>query len=517
MNRKKMYALIVIVILSLPTTFSLLSPGFFQTDDGEWMIIRFSAFHQALREGQFPVRFLPRLNYGYGYPVANFLYPGFMYLAEPIKVMGFGFVDTIKIVIGLSLISSSIFTFLWLSKIFSKTASVFGALIYLYAPYHLYDTYTRGSVGEVLALAVAPFIVWNIERKSLFWTSLGIGLLILSHNTLAVLFLSVIGGYVLVKYKKTLKFYIGSFLLGIGISTFFWFPALYDLQYTVFSSTKISHPFDHFASVSLMGFPILLLLFVSVFQVVVRYNSVKNNQNFPLVLYFFVIALVALILSSSVSSLFWRVFPISFIQFPFRILSLELVSMAFISSFFLHLIQKKVQLITAIAISGVIFISSYQYLFPKAFFDKGDGFYSTNEDTTTVKNEYMPKWVKNIPLVRPKDVVEAEYGLISDLTFKSGFFRFSFQPNHEANSFLTINKVYFPGWVAEVNNNKIPVFPTQNGLIGIHISGVKRSDIQLFFSETTERTIGNIISVISFLLLVTISIYNTKILKKYIR
>ena len=94
--KKNFIWILLIILFSIPSIVALLHPGFFQSDDGEWMIIRFSAFHQALRDGQFPVRFLSRLNYGYGYPVADFLYPGFMYLGEIFKLLGFLKLEKVK-------------------------------------------------------------------------------------------------------------------------------------------------------------------------------------------------------------------------------------------------------------------------------------------------------------------------------------------------------------------------------------------------------------------------------------
>jgi len=170
--KAKLFFLIFIVFLSIPAILPLLHPGFFQSDDGEWMIIRFSSFYQSFVDGQFPVRFLTRLNFEYGYPVANFLYPGFMYLGVPIHILGIGFVDTIKIIFGVSMIGSAIFCYLWLSRFFDKLSSLVGALFYLYTPYHLFDLYKRGSIGEVLAIGILPFILWQIERKSFFWVSI---------------------------------------------------------------------------------------------------------------------------------------------------------------------------------------------------------------------------------------------------------------------------------------------------------------------------------------------------------
>src|SRR3990172_3479022 len=121
---KKYLPIVILLLLTIPSIWFLLLPGFFESDDGEWMVIRFSAFYQALSDGQFPTRFLGRLNHGFGYPVANFLYPGFMYLAVPLKLLGFGFVSSIKLILVLSMLGGSFFTFKWLTKIFDEKAAL---------------------------------------------------------------------------------------------------------------------------------------------------------------------------------------------------------------------------------------------------------------------------------------------------------------------------------------------------------------------------------------------------------
>ena len=79
---KKLLVIILLVLLTLPAITALIRPGFFPSHDGEWMVIRLSAFHQSLRDGQFPVRWSSRLNHGFGYPVLNFLYPLPFYIGE---------------------------------------------------------------------------------------------------------------------------------------------------------------------------------------------------------------------------------------------------------------------------------------------------------------------------------------------------------------------------------------------------------------------------------------------------
>src|SRR3989344_6737896 len=97
-NVRSFYPIILIIIFSLLVLWPIFHKGFFVSDDGEWMVIRLSAFYQSLRDGQFPTRFLDRLNSGYGYPVSNFLYPGFLYVGSILHVMGFSFVDSVKLI-----------------------------------------------------------------------------------------------------------------------------------------------------------------------------------------------------------------------------------------------------------------------------------------------------------------------------------------------------------------------------------------------------------------------------------
>src|SRR3989338_1963749 len=143
---KKYY--LVLIALSLIALWPFFKKGYFETHDGEWIVIRFSAFHQTLASGQFPVRFVDRLNNNYGYPVLNFLYPLPFYLSEVPKTIGFGFVDSVKITFIISSVFSVVTMFWALSQYFSKYASLAGSIIYLFIPYRFIDLYVRGSLGE---------------------------------------------------------------------------------------------------------------------------------------------------------------------------------------------------------------------------------------------------------------------------------------------------------------------------------------------------------------------------------
>ncbi len=489
----------LIILFSVPVIIPLFHSEFFQSDDGEWMIIRFSAFHQALADGQFPVRFLGRLNYGYGYPVADFLYPGFMYFGEIFKFLGFGFVSTIKIILGLSMIGSALFIFLWLSKIFSRWASFVGSLLYLYVPYHLFDLYKRGSVGEILALGIIPFIFWQIERRSFFWTSVGIGFLILSHNTLALLFLPIIVIYLLTHSLASAVYFLPSIFLGLGLSAFFWIPAIFDLQYTVFDKTKVSDFSDHFASLDLVGLS-LLTVFVIVLLTFRRFD----NSNYRTKMLMIFTGVAAVFLSLPISSFAWQLLPSSFVQFPFRFLSITILSAAFLGALLIDKIKGKKSFAIGVLFLILGFISSFPYLSPAVFFDKGDSYYSTNEGTTTVKNEYMSVWVRDVPKEHFKEKVEIANGEIKDLVVKTN--NISFLTDSKTNTTVTINTIYFPGWMAKVDGKNVPInYQNNKAIMQLNIpSGEHR--IEINFSETPIRLASDIVSLVFLFVLLVIAI-----------
>lgn len=508
-SRSRVLFLIILVIASVPVIFPLFNHGFFISDDGEWMIIRFSAFHQALSDGQFPVRFLGRLNYGYGYPVANFLYPGYLYLTEPIHLLGFGFVDSIKIFVGFVMVGSAVFTFLWLRKFFSSLLSLVGSLVYLYMPYHLYDLFKRGSVGELLALSIAPFILWQIGRKSYFFTTIGIALLILSHNTLALLFLPTILFYMLINIRFNKDFrpliyrYISVLFIAFGLTSFFWIPAILELPHTKFSETTVSEWRIYFANPHLLIFGSLIVI-VSIFFALFRYRKWKETELNNYAFLFMGTGLLSIFMSHSLSTFLWNVLPVSFVQFPYRFISLLIPSSAFLSAYLVSEFKLKKSILFSLILLVVLCINAYPYLKVSGFLPQAEGLYATNENSTTVKNEYMPVWVLEDPNSHPESKIE---GISYDnLNYNNSSISF----NALSNGKVIINTIYYPGWKAFINDEEVPInYVENNGLLGINIKE-NPAKVTFLFTETRLRLFSNIISAISIIVLFILSTYYRK-------
>lgn len=482
-NNIKVLALLCFFIF--PSLIPLFRHGFFTTDDGNWMIIRFSAFYEALKSGQFPVRFLPRLNFGYGYPFADFLYPLFMYFAIPVKLLGFDFITTIKIIIGMSLVFSGIFCFYWLKKLFSTIPAFVGSICFVFFPYHLWDVYKRGSVGESLALAIIPFIFLQIEENRIFFIGIGIALLILSHNTLSLLFLPLILSYMLFIKKYSGKNSFLSCVLGFGMSLFFWLPAVVDTQYTVFNKTLVSDFSNYFISlknIDLLG----IISLIGLLGGAICYYKKKSSVT----LFFLLCILLSLFFSTPVSYFFWQYTSATkIIQFPFRFVSIISFGIPFLLAVAIHSVKKNYQLMSAVFFLFLLYLYAWNY-FPKNFNEYPDSFYSTNMDTTTVQNEYMPKWVQTRFTKPAVDIVDAT--ISSNLHIQGT--RIQFLSTSTKNIQTSINIIYFPGWVVDIDGKKYPVsYTNTSGLIQFIIpAGIHR--VNIYFRETYFRLICDIIS-----------------------
>ncbi|HWY80126.1 MAG TPA: hypothetical protein VNW29_07250 [Candidatus Sulfotelmatobacter sp.] len=498
MKKKEIIIILFLLLFALPSVLPLAHHGFFLTDDGEWMIIRLSAFYQALHDGQFPVRFLQRLNLGFGYPVAEFLYPGSFYFASFLHIIRFGFVNSIKIVYGVSLIGSGLFTYWWLSRLFSRFPSFIGALFTIYIPYHLYDVYKRGSM-EVFALLWVPFILWQLERKNIFWVSVGISLLLLSHNTMALLFLPVLFIYSLLQKIASIRVLITTFFLGILLASFFIIPAVFELPYTIFSQTPVSNPFSYFSDIQMIGYSVLFVLVMIIVLFLLKRKRINKYK--ATTIFFFIISLCALFLSTSLSSVLWHLPQARLIQFPFRILSYFVISIAFLAAIIISVFKGKQQWITGIILFSILGCAALPYSKPASYFDNSEGYYYTNDATTTVHDEYMPLWVKQKPLNRSEQqiVVLKTIGKVSSVTQTNK--SLSFVVNMKRASQVQVNIVYWPGWHVNLDGKSTTLYV--NNPRGIMTVLVPKGEHRLLFSfgEDALRFFADSVSILAFICL----------------
>ncbi len=150
-----LFFLLLLVALSLFSWRYLLKPGYFSMHD-DMQIMRIFELDKCVKDGQLPCRWVPDLGYSYGYPLFNYYPPLPYYLGEVFHLLGFSFIDSVKILFGLGFILSGIFMFFLAREFWGEWGGFLSAIFYIYAPYHAVDVYVRGAMVKHSALVWFP-------------------------------------------------------------------------------------------------------------------------------------------------------------------------------------------------------------------------------------------------------------------------------------------------------------------------------------------------------------------------
>lgn len=521
------------LLISIPLLIPYLHPGYFPTHDGEWAVVRLSDMFRTLRDLQIPARYSGNLNFGYGYPLFNFAYPFPYYLGVLIHLFGVGFVDTVKLLFAVTIPTSAFFMFLASRKIWGNNwAGIISSVLYLYFPYRLVDLYVRGSIGESFAFMLFPLVLFSFaslvsKPDSVFFKLLGAfsyAVLVTSHNIMAILFTLTLGLFFLGNLKKNdfslLRNYLFVLISGLGLSAFFWIPALFEKGNILLSLLPIADrnlyfvnlpqflnspwgygtPTDSISPFTYqIGWPFLLVLFlISLVFILIKLDVLKkvSNEKQAVILFmgFFVFSFLLL----KESRIIWRLPLLSEINYPWVVLSQLGLIASVLAGFLSNFRHFKILAFAVILLALALYIPFSK---PEFYVDRGEGFYFTNDATTTSSQEFMPLWVKEKPLERSNEKIEIikGSGTVSNIFSNSKKIYFSIKMNE--NGVVRMNTIYYPGWKVSINGTPKEInYNNSKGVMELKLP-VGKYSIVASFGETSLRMISNIISVISLFVL----------------
>lgn len=543
--------IIWIVITSIPVIWALFVPGFYGASD-DLHIAWLYEMDKVIKIGQIPPRFVPDLSYGFGYPLFNFVFPLPFYIAEIFHLLSLSLVDSIKLVFIFSLPLSGILMFYLLKQFTGNLLSFTGAILYMYAPYRAVDIYIRGAIGEIVSFIFLPLIILSLTKLaktfSLRWLGIGaiaLACLILSHNITAYMFFPYILLLILVRlifnpagYVKFLTVIFSMVFLALGISSYFWLPAIYEsklMEYdTVFNFV------DHFPTVKQLFTPywgygasvpgpydglsfFLGFLNIAVLGsgfVILPFSWKKIGKDDKIMITWTVVSIIsAFFLMNYRSTFFWNTLPLlSYFQFPWRFLSMTTFFIPLLVITFKYLKLKDFIFFIVIVL---IILTSWNYFRPQHFLGRTDMYYlnryipvpKASEEYRNIQEEYLrlPKGIQkkpedNFPVVFPTDNFTFDLIKIHDLHFLVSL-------SSEKEILLNFNKYFFPGWQAKLNEKEISVKPgLPYGQVTIVVPPGKHK-LEVFFAETPLRTMLNFISLIS-ILFALILIWKNKLLMR---
>ncbi|MFA5026100.1 MAG: hypothetical protein WC503_06355, partial [Candidatus Shapirobacteria bacterium] len=216
MNNK--IKIILLLTISLLSCWRLFRPGYPSMQD-DIQIFRLEQFDQCLRDGQIPCRYIADGGLGYGYPLYNFYSPLPYVAAEASHLLGFSYIDSIKISFIIPAILRTFGMYLLATIFFGNLGGFLASTLYTFAPYQAINTFVRGAIGETWALSLLPLIFWSLYKKKTKLSVLFLCFLFLSHNLTLIYALPLIALFTVL--TKKFKYFFRTLLWSIALCSFF--------------------------------------------------------------------------------------------------------------------------------------------------------------------------------------------------------------------------------------------------------------------------------------------------------
>ena len=189
----------ILVIIAIIPCIIMLNKGFIWGHDNAFHYAQIQDLYDAIRSGNF--------NYYLNFETANYLGVGvrLMYgslshlitalIGILITPLGLSLTAAMKIVIVLSMILSSIYTYKFIYRITGRQITgILASAIFVLFPYRFCLIYVRNAFAETIALSLVPVVFTGVygiihdsssSLKPYFQTIIGMTLLILTHNITA--------------------------------------------------------------------------------------------------------------------------------------------------------------------------------------------------------------------------------------------------------------------------------------------------------------------------------------------
>lgn len=526
-----------------------------------------------LRHGYLFSRWSPDLAYGYGFPLFHFYAPLSYYVAGTLTLLGLDFTPALLATFISLVIVAGLSAYAWAADTFGRRAGVVAAATYVTAPYLLYNVYHRGALAEVLAMALMPAILWAMTRlardgtpRFLVLSTLLYAALLLGHNITALVFTPVMVVYaavLAVQCSRQRVFRIPysmwnaalALALGLGLSAFFWAPAVLERNsvqtFQLFSPQAFDYHFHFITLGELFSPPVtvdpnlvlpptprsigLIPLALAITGVGLGWRRWDRRQK-TLARLVGVLALGSLFLTLPQSVGIWDALPLlRFVQFPWRFLGLASLGVAFLagSAFADEGPEKRASetgsnrtlvrrvLTVCLVVSGcVMYGFTWQYvpyLAPIvrptvadiARYERESGALGT-----TSAGDYLPNTVRKLPDANalaeryaPSGVIERldPASLPVDARILEAHYRpLSFDVTVDSPTpFAAVFDVFaFAGWQASVDGQPVAITPTDpHGLISYPVPA-GRHRLAVRFGSTPLWTAASVVSLLSTLALI---------------
>jgi len=552
---------LLLLVAALTAVQPLLGGALPWSADGLLHFHRLAQLHRSLQHGILFPRWAPDMGFGFGFPLFNYYAPLSYYLAEPFHLAGLSVQNALIAAFVLATLAAGAGAYLCARDLFGPLAGIVAALAFIYAPYNLYNVIHRGALAEAWGLAWLPFIFWALRRLALrgrradlILSALFYAALLLTHNILALISTPLLILYAVFLWKlhgqgrRCALLLGGALLLGLGLTAFFWLPALLEQGYVQIHQLYAPADLDYHNNFTSLGQllaapqpvdpalinPIIPLSFgwpqliLALLALILLRRFPSREARFHLALLglgLLILTLMMLPLSIAV----WDNAPLlRFVQFPWRLLGPAGLFLAILAGAGAARLPGPDWLRLPLVLAIVV-IFAFTWLFPHFYppqpaptpltliaFERDTGALGT-----TSAGDYLPIWVERLPpaesllpayegaapdFIIPRldsdslpagaHIVEARYGLTTaDLTLDA-----------PAAFTAVFNWYFFPGWQSRLDGRPLELHPVgEHGLIGADLPA-GRHHLTVRFGNTPLRRWATGISLLAVLSLAIYSL-----------
>lgn len=528
---KELLVIIFLIFLAVLPVGDLTHPGLFIAHDSRDHVERIANFVAAIHEGTWIPRWGANLNWGYGHPVLQFLYPLPSYIAFGFNSLGWSLVDSTKLLFAVTYVLSILAMYLLGRVIFGRWGGLAAAIVYGFSPYRFVDMYVRGAIGEHTAFVFAPLVflfIWLLGQEKMrlrwIWRVIGLGLstagLILSHNAVSLMIFgagAIFAGVISFSQKEKKRYWYSVCLgvvAGLGLAAFFWIPAFWEGKYTlrdIVTRGEIVERFvpwnDFFKSgwnygggsefSKEIGWLIWLALITSSL-LLIRDRKRINTHVWMASTGIFVISIFMM---TGLSKIIWEsVSILAKFQFPWRFLTLSVFSGAILVGQTVAWLGKWQKI--AVVVVLVLAISGTQEMWRANEYKEFDERYFTGlYPGTTDTGESSPIWsvrfMEKFPIA-PLEVIEGE----AEIKFlsRSGS-KHVYNIDARSPVRLVENTLYFPGWTVFVDGEIVETEFQDANYRGLMTFGLREGshNVEILFQDTKLRKTANYISLFTFI------------------
>lgn len=539
--KRKVNLFVLLILISLLPIWSIFREGSYQSGDLTIHTNYLQSFFANLQEGILVPQWAGGLCGGHGCPLFMFEYVTPYYIGSFFHVLGFSFLNSMKLFLAASYVLSGVTMFYFLRSRFKDLPAFTGSLLYLFAPIRFIEMHFRVSTGTDAAFIFIPlaflFAQKSLDKKWMYVLlgTINFWLLILSHSSIA--FVTGISSivYVLVITRDITKLFfpIMSYILGLGLSAYYILPAIVLVKHTwMIFDQKVTefHPLvDHLISPARFGFLFqgnngefrlvvgyahLLVSFSAIYFLIKK--GFERQDKFIATLFVGLIITSFLMLSDLTKPIWNEILFLRTFILPWRLL----VPIAFFTAFLGSLVVEKVRdkRIITIFCLFIVFSTVLNWGNRKMVpFNQDISFATQNMLYTEYVSDPLTKMSRELYSLSHEKVIRDPYYVYKihstpiNIIKGNGQIQAlkSNQVDHEylvgltSSSILSENTYYFPGWNLYVNDKRW-AFDSDSkykpGKIvfslpkGIHQIGIK-------FQDTPSEILGKKISIVALIIL----------------